>query len=185
MLQTAFTDTVHVVAVAVKGYMPLTTTTSAPFSGTSTVAPASSLFTTTSTAVPTSLPSYLPSTPTKSNTPDSQTSSSSSSHTSGGTIAGSVIGSLAAVGLIGLGAFMFFRRRKTRQIKENDNSAKNEGPIPPSAPTLYDYSVVSQSEPGDRSTILSEMPTLSNTPELFSEHDPTSPRTKTESYELE
>lgn len=183
VFQTAFTDTVHVVAVAVKGYMPLTTTSSTP-SVTSTLAPGPPLTTTTSTAMPVSLTSHSPSASTNPNTTDSQTSSSSSSHTPGGTIAGAVIGSLAGVGLIALGAFMFLRRRKAMQTEENDET-KNEGPIPPSVPTLYDYSVVSQSEPGDRSTVVSEMPTLSNTPELFSDHDPTSPRSHIESYELE
>ncbi|KAH8702442.1 hypothetical protein BGW36DRAFT_336927 [Talaromyces proteolyticus] len=174
IIQTAFANTINVVAVAVKGYMPLTTTTT-----TTTTSSSSSILPTTSAVISTSLTSSQPSATSTPNTPDPQTSSS---HTSRGAIAGSVVGSLAGVALIGLGAFVYFRRRRAKQNNEDD--AKDD-PAPTYISTQHDYSVISQNEPGDRSTIASEMPTISNTPELFSDHEATSPRTNTESYELE
>jgi hypothetical protein len=68
-------------------------------------------------------------------------------------------------------------QRRRRQTQFTANTSGNT-----SDPKSGQYVYVPQS-PGDR---LSELPTLSNTPELFSDYDPHSPRgNETEIHELQ
>jgi hypothetical protein len=88
----------------------------------------------------------------------------------GGAIAGIVIGVLAAMALIGAGIFFLRRRRRRQQHPATANI--NEEDTKTSDPKSGQYVNVPQNPDHH----LSELPTVSNTPELYTDYNPHSPR---------
>ncbi|EED21302.1 conserved hypothetical protein [Talaromyces stipitatus ATCC 10500] len=188
-ITTSFPVAVDVAAVAVKGWnsiaeIPATLTTSPTYpsssSPTSTISSSSSSSSTTTTTTTTTTATTTSAT--SSSTGDTSISGSSgtlySSSLHGGAVAGVFVGVFAAVALIAAGIASFVRRRRQQrkqqqQIPDIDDTTSGKNILSYPLNSRQDgYSNVPQS-PEDR---LSELPTISNTPEMFVEYDPHSPR---------
>lgn len=155
VITTAFPTPITVAAVAVKGWnsiveVPATTT-------------ATTMADIQSSSI--SSPTIGSQTSVVSSTEPPDSSNSSGVH--GGAAAGIFAGAFAAVALIGAGIYMFLRRRKS--LATSDISGENSNV---SELKSGQYVNVPQN-PGHR---LSELPTVSNTPELYTDYDPHSPR---------
>ncbi|KAE8554148.1 hypothetical protein EYB25_002686 [Talaromyces marneffei] len=165
-ITTSYSTAVSVAAVAVKGWNSIVeapaTTTSAPLS--SSPSSFSSFFTFSTTSLSTGSP----------NTIGNTTEPSGVSHSSGlrgGAIAGIVVGLLGAVALMGVGIIFFLRRQRQER---NVDVTSGTGEVKTKASDLKSGQYVNVPQnPGHR---LSELPTSSNTPELYTDYSPHSPR---------
>lgn len=162
-ITTYFSTSITVAAVAVKGWNSIveasatTTTTTAGYTSSSLT---SSSFTEPSSSTIDSQTS------TGSTTGPSNVSNSSGLH--GGAAAGIFVGCFAAVALIGAGVFIFLRWRR-QSLATGDVSGENSNRFDLKSGQYVNV-------PQNASHRLSELPTASNTPELYTDYDPYSPR---------